>query len=76
MQKIYKDTFFSFVGLSFPILIAIFTIPTFIEELTREMFGILTIMWAVVGYFGLFDLGLGRALVYEASKNSKNSKKL
>ena len=40
----------------------IVAIPILIEGLGTARFGLLTIAWMVVGYFSLFDLGLGRAL--------------
>lgn len=43
-------------------LVALFAIPMIVKGLGTEQFGILTIVWMVIGYFGLFDLGLGRAL--------------
>lgn len=36
-----------------------------ITELGDARFGLLTLIWAVVSYFGLFDLGLGRALTQQ-----------
>ena len=45
-----------------PILVALVTIPLLIEGMGKERFGLLTIIWMGVGYFSLFDLGLGRAL--------------
>jgi O-antigen/teichoic acid export membrane protein len=33
-----------------------------------EAFGVLTLIWALIGYFSLFDMGVGRALTYELSK--------
>lgn len=41
---------------------ALVTVPLLIRELGTERFGILTVAWVVIGYFGLFDFGLGRAL--------------
>ncbi|CAM8372297.1 RfbX Membrane protein involved in the export of O-antigen and teichoic acid [Candidatus Methylopumilus planktonicus] len=41
---------------------AIFSIPALITELGEARFGLLAIIWSVVSYFGLLDLGLGRAL--------------
>jgi len=45
-----------------PMLVAIFSIPALIHGLGIDRFGVLTLAWLVVGYFSLFDLGLGRAL--------------
>src|SRR5438094_796119 len=42
--------------------VAVVVIPRLIRELGIDRFGALTIAWMVVGYFSLFDLGLGRAL--------------
>ena len=38
------------------------TIPPLIRGLGADRFGILALGWATVGYFGLFEFGLGRAL--------------
>jgi len=45
-----------------PMLIALITIPLLIDGMGKERFGLLSIIWIGVGYFSLFDLGLGRAL--------------
>ena len=57
-----KNISFNLIGASFPIIAAIFSIPLLIEEIGLEKFGSLTLIWALVGYFGLFDLGLGKSL--------------
>ncbi len=49
-------------GLGLPVLVALLTIPPLIRALGTERFGVLAIAWAFVGYFSLFDLGLGRAM--------------
>ena len=43
-------------------VVAFLAIPILIERLGTDRFGILTLAWVIVGYFGLFDIGLGRAL--------------
>jgi O-antigen/teichoic acid export membrane protein len=43
-------------------LIGLFVIPRLLHMLGTERFGILTLAWAVTGYFTFFDFGLGRAL--------------
>lgn len=61
-MKLIKNTIYNLAGLGLPLLVAVFCIPVLIRELGDARFGLLTLIWAVVSYFGLFDLGLGRAL--------------
>lgn len=42
-------------------VVAVVSIPLVIRGLGAPRFGILSLAWVVLGYFGLFDLGLGRA---------------
>lgn len=67
-MKLFKHSFYNLLGLGLPLLAAIFTIPILITTLGEARFGLLTLIWAVVSYFGLFDLGLGRALTRELAK--------
>lgn len=55
------------LGLGLPLIIAFISIPVLINELGVARFGVLTIIWAVVSYFGLFDLGLGRAVTQQVA---------
>ena len=61
-MKLARHTLFNLVGLGAPLLVAVVSIPILIDILGPARFGLLTLIWAVVSYFGLFDLGLGRAL--------------
>jgi O-antigen/teichoic acid export membrane protein len=45
-----------------PLFVGLFAIPVLITQLGTDRFGVLTLAWMAVGYFSLFDLGLGRAL--------------
>ncbi|MSM41269.1 MAG: oligosaccharide flippase family protein [Geobacter sp.] len=45
-----------------PILVAIYAIPLLIKGLGTDRFGLLSLIWMAIGYFSLFDMGLGRAL--------------
>lgn len=57
-----RNTVWNVVGQVAPLIIAAFAIPLLIKKLGVDRFGVLTLAWALVGYFSLFDLGLGRAL--------------
>ncbi len=62
-----RHTLFNLLGLGLPLLVAVFTIPLLIDALGTAQFGLLTLIWAIVSYFGLFDLGLGRTLTLQIS---------
>jgi O-antigen/teichoic acid export membrane protein len=56
-----RSTYWNFLGLALPLVVALFAIPPLIKGLGTERFGILTIGWVIMGYFVLFDFGMGRA---------------
>jgi O-antigen/teichoic acid export membrane protein len=57
-----RNSIFNLLGLGVPVAAALVAIPLLIQGLGTDRFGILTLAWLVIGYFSLFDLGLGRAL--------------
>jgi O-antigen/teichoic acid export membrane protein len=60
--RVVRNTVFNLVGLAAPLVVAVLTIPPLLKGLGTEKFGFLTLIWAVVSYFGLLDLGMGRAM--------------
>lgn len=71
-MKIIKNTIYNLIGLGTPLLIAIYSIPVLISVLGDDKFGVLTLIWAIVSYLGLLDLGLGRALTLQLAPMIKN----
>lgn len=61
-MKLYRYSLYNALGLGLPLIFAVFSIPYLLGQLGDAQFGILTLIWAMVSYFGLFDLGLGRAM--------------
>ena len=59
-----RNALYNVAGQSAPLAVAYFAIPVLTRELGASRFGLLTLAWAVLGYFSLFDLGLGRALTH------------
>lgn len=57
-----KNTLLNLLGYGSPLVVAVFSIPRIIQGMGTERFGILTLAWVLIGYFGLLDMGLGRAL--------------
>ncbi|CAN5760055.1 O13/O129/O135 family O-antigen flippase [soil metagenome] len=57
-----RNTVLNVAGQAVPMLAALISIPILIRHLGAPRFGVLTLAWAMIGYFSLFDFGLGRAL--------------
>src|SRR5437867_11276331 len=55
-----------------PIILAIVAIPPLVRGLGPERFGVLTLAWAAIGYFSLFELGLSRALTQAVAQRLGN----
>jgi len=45
-----------------PLAAALLAMPWLAHRLGTERFGLLALAWVLIGYFGLFEFGLGRAL--------------
>src|ERR1700686_3441046 len=67
-RRLVRNIIWNLVGNGVPVLVAIFCIPVLIRGLGTDRFGLLTLTWTVIGYAGLFDLGLGRALTQLVAK--------
>ena len=58
--RLVRNTALNLAGLALPLAVGFFSIPLVVRALGNDRFGILALVWVVFGYFGLFDLGLGR----------------
>lgn len=66
-MSLRRHTLWNLVGNGAPLLAGVFCIPYLLGKLGYEAFGVLTLIWSLIGYFSLFDFGVGRALTYEIS---------
>jgi len=67
VELLTRSALWNLAGFLLPLVVAVAAIPWLINSLGTERFGMLTLAWVVLGYFGLFDLGLGRALTQMVS---------
>ncbi len=61
-RVLVRSTAWNLVGQVIPAFVAIPIVPILVGRLGIERFGVLTLIWVTIGYFSLFDLGLGRAI--------------
>ena len=54
-------------GLGLPLSLAVLTIPILLGQIGPERFGILALAWGLLGYGGVLDLGIGRAVTQKIS---------
>jgi O-antigen/teichoic acid export membrane protein len=60
--RLATNVLWNFLGTGLPMLAAVVAIPQLIAAIGTARFGVLSLAWIVVGYFSLFDFGLGRAV--------------
>lgn len=67
MSSVKKNIAWSLSSNVLPLLAGLILFPKIIAAYGLEQFGLLTLAWAFIGYFSLFDLGLSRALTQKVS---------
>ena len=60
-RLLVKNTSLNFGAKVLPLVVMGVTIPYVIEGLGAARYGVFTLIWAVIGYFSVLDLGLGKA---------------
>jgi O-antigen/teichoic acid export membrane protein len=67
VASIKQNTVWNLLGSALPMLIALPAVPFLVRQIGVEAFGVFTLIWALIGYFSIFDFGLGRALTHQVS---------
>lgn len=62
-EKYLKNSFFNAVGWIWISLLSIITVPIVINHIGTEQYGILALVFLLLGYFAFLDLGMGHAVV-------------
>jgi O-antigen/teichoic acid export membrane protein len=69
-QRLARNTLYNLIGQGVPLVLALLAFPLLIRQLGTDRFGALTLLWAIIGYFSLFDLGINRALIKVVAEKS------
>lgn len=68
-NRLARNAAYNLLGDGLPFIIALIAIPRLVHALGTDRFGLLTLVWIVIGYFGIFDFGLGRALTNSVAQH-------
>ncbi len=65
---------FSLFGFASPLLFGVVCVPLLIAAIGNGRFGFLSMVWVLIGYFSIFDLGIGRSLTQLVSEQLGSGK--
>ena len=64
---------FNVIGMVLPVALTLFTVPVYISYIGAARYGVLSLIWILLGYFGFLDFELGRASANALAKLAHGS---
>jgi O-antigen/teichoic acid export membrane protein len=71
ISSIKRSSLVNMAGAVVPLLVTLVTLPLFLPLVGEFRYGALMLLWAVLGYMGVLDMGLGRAVSQHIAQTDK-----
>jgi O-antigen/teichoic acid export membrane protein len=60
-MSVQRNTAFNLIGAAVPMLLMLLTVPLYLRCLGEARYGLMALVWLLLGYFSFLELGLGKA---------------
>lgn len=67
-KGILRNVAINLFGLILPTFVSLVTVPSYIKMLGVERYGVIALVWTLIGYFSVLDLGMSMAAQNQISK--------
>jgi O-antigen/teichoic acid export membrane protein len=61
VSSVSRNATLNLIGTVIPMVVTLATVPPYLRLIGDVRFGVLSLVWLFLSYFGLFEMGLGRA---------------
>lgn len=67
-MSVRKNTLINLVGYVVPMVVMLVTVPLYLKFLGDVRYGVLSLVWLMLGYFSFLEMGLGKATANQIAK--------
>ncbi|MDA9091429.1 oligosaccharide flippase family protein [Porticoccaceae bacterium] len=67
-MSIKRNSAINIIGYIIPMMVMVFTIPLYLDVIGVDRYGVLALVWLIIGYSMFMEIGLGKATATEIAK--------